>query len=119
MTFVAVKTSLFDRRAVAEALLPSLMRLSPRYQLRNPVMFVVWVGAVLTTLTLVVEPGWFVAQITFWLWFTLLFANFAEALAEGKGKAQAETLKKSRRDVQAKLLTDRTKRDVFQMGSGE
>jgi K+-transporting ATPase ATPase B chain len=115
MSAVMHKTTMFDRRAVCAALLPSLLRLTPRYQLRNPVMFVVYVGAVLSALVLLVslfqpheEPLWFIAQVTFWLWFTLVFANFAEALAEGKGKAQAESLKKTRRDVQAKLLPDIT-----------
>jgi K+-transporting ATPase ATPase B chain len=99
-----------------EAIRLSILRLKPTYQIRNPVMFLVFVGAVVTTLILaamIVDPAtpigggqdrWFVALVTFWLWFTLLFANFAEAIAEGKGRAQADSLKKARRDVPAKKL---------------
>ncbi len=117
------KTSLFTAKAFREALIPSFKRLSPVYQLRNPVMFVVFVGAVLVTMAFIAaiihpgtEPAWFVGHIAFWLWFTLLFANFAEAIAEGKGRAQAETLKKARRDVNAKRLThgqDRTRTELI------
>ncbi len=102
----------------------TVLRLSPVYQLRNPVMFLVFVGSVVTTAIFCVmlvdphalvggnQPVWFVGWTTFWLWFTLLFANFAEAMAEGRGKAQADSLKKARRDVPAKKLNkigDRTK----------
>ncbi|EGF90252.1 K+-transporting ATPase, B subunit [Asticcacaulis biprosthecium C19] len=98
------------------AVLQAFARLDPRYQVRNPVMFLVWVGSVITTVILTVmladpgniigggQPVWFVGLICFWLWFTLLFANFAEAMAEGRGKAQADSLKKARRDVPAKKL---------------
>ena len=77
--------------------------------LRNPVMFVVEIGAVITTLITIYnifagKPFGFNLQISIWLWFTVIFANFAEALAEGKGKAQAESLKQARRDVIAKKL---------------
>src|SRR5262249_49024994 len=63
------------------------------------------------------EPSWFIGWVAFWLWFTVLFANFAEAIAEGKGRAQAETLKKSRRDVIAKKLLDPKNRDIFEQTS--
>ncbi len=107
--------SIFGHINIGQVVWQSFKRLAPNYQLRNPVMFVVFVGAIITTgiwLTLLSgnhslgaeESAKFVGMITFWLWFTLLFANFAEVVAEGKGKAQAETLKKSRRDVQAKKL---------------
>jgi potassium-transporting ATPase ATP-binding subunit len=98
------------------AIVQAVKRLDPRYQARNPVMFLVWVGSIITTLILCVmlavpgtvigggQPVWFVALICFWLWFTVLFANFAESLAEGRGKAQADSLKKARRDVDAKKL---------------
>ena len=98
------------------AIAQAFKRLDPRYQARNPVMFLVWVGSIVTTLILAVmlvqpgtvigggQPVWFVGLICFWLWFTVLFANFAEALAEGRGKAQADSLKKARRDVEAKKL---------------
>jgi len=96
-----------------EAIALSFKRLGIKYQARNPVMFVVFVGAIITSLITLYktfmpnqgnESVWFVGQITFWLWFTLIFANFAEAVAEGKGKAQADTLRKARRDVEAKRM---------------
>ncbi len=93
------------------AIKQSFRRLNWRYQARNPVMFLVFVGSIITTLIFgwqmlhpTAEPLWFIGHITFWLWFTVLFANFAEAIAEGKGKAQADSLKKARRDVLAKKL---------------
>jgi K+-transporting ATPase ATPase B chain len=96
------------RRALRDA----VVKLDPRVQLKNPVMFVVWVGAALTSLLAVQaivaqgEAPWtFIAAIAIWLWITLLFANFAESLAEGRGKAQAEALRKTRRDVIAKKLS--------------
>ncbi|MFO1241747.1 MAG: potassium-transporting ATPase subunit KdpB [Rickettsiales bacterium] len=94
----------------SDCLLHSLRRLTPLYQARNPVMFVVFAGAILTTALAVAdvhtnyEKPWFTAAIAFWLWFTVLFANFAEAVAEGKGKAQASALREARRDVTAKRL---------------
>lgn len=97
------------RRAVGEA----LRKLDPRWQVRNPVMFVVYVGSILTTALLVQalvgrgeEPAWFILSVTLWLWFTLLFANFAEAMAEGRGKAQAASLRRARRDLTAKKLAE-------------
>ncbi len=107
--------SIFAHINIGQVAEQSFRRLAPSYQLRNPVMFVVFVGAIITTgiwLTILSgnnslgtsESAKFVGMITFWLWFTLLFANFAEVVAEGKGKAQADTLKKARRDVQAKKL---------------
>src|SRR5690349_14621004 len=104
---------LFDPPIVRRAIVESFTKLNPRHQVKNPVMFVVEVGAVLTTalwLQWVLQgkgeenPG-FVLAITVWLWFTVLFANFAEAMAEGRGKAQADALRKTRRDVTAKKLT--------------
>jgi len=87
-------------------------RLSIVHQLRNPVMFVTYIASILTTIIAVyelnhpqTEPATFSFHIALWLWFTVLFANFSESLAEKRGKAQAENLKKSRRDIQAKLLT--------------
>ena len=82
-------------------------KLSPRTQMRNPVMFVVYVGALITTALVFVpspDPRWFTASIAAWLWLTVLFANAAEAIAEGKGKAQAESLRALKRDVSAKKL---------------
>ena len=96
---------------VRHALLDSCAKLSPRHMVRNPVMFVVEVGSVLTTVlwfqALVGHgeaPAWFIGAVSLWLWFTVLFANFAEALAEGRGKAQAQALRKARRDIQGKRL---------------
>ena len=102
---------LFEARIIRRALIDSLIKLNPRNQVRNPVMFVVEVGSILTTLLFVrslfipgMESTWFVLHISIWLWATVLFANFAESVAEGRGKAQAEALRASRRDVQAKKL---------------
>ena len=103
---------LFDREITRRAVVDAVLKLDPRRQIRNPVMFVVWVGAVFTTALVVraaaghgTERWTFVLAIALWLWVTLLFANFAEALAEGRGKAQAETLRKTRRDVVAKRIS--------------
>jgi K+-transporting ATPase ATPase B chain len=102
---------LFDAAIVRVAVAASFRKLDPRVQFKNPVLFVVWVGAVLTTALSVQalggrgEAGFgFVVAIAFWLWATVLFANFAEGLAEGRGKAQAESLRRTRRDVTAKRL---------------
>ena len=93
------------------ALVESVWKLDPRKMIKNPVMFVVEVGSVLTTALWVQAllghgeaPTWFIGNITMWLWFTVLFANFAEALAEGRGKAQAESLKKMRKQTQARKI---------------
>ena len=103
--------SLFDPPIVRQAIVDSFRKLTPRRQVRNPVMFVVYVGSILTTLlwlqALVGQgeaPAWFIFWVSVWLWFTVLFANFAEAMAEGRGKAQAASLRKARRDLQAKRL---------------
>src|SRR5438093_417283 len=102
---------LLDPEIVRGALLASFTKLDPRHQVKNPVMFVVLVGSVLTTglfLQALVgqgeAPAWFILAVSLWLWFTVVFANFAEAMAEGRGKAQADTLRRARRDVQAKKL---------------
>ncbi len=104
------KKSLADSAILSRAVLDSFRKLDPRTMVKNPVMFVVEVGAVLTTIQL----AWnafhhagqfgFGLQITLWLWFTVLFANFAEAMAEGRGKAQADTLRKARAETQAHRL---------------
>jgi K+-transporting ATPase ATPase B chain len=104
---------LFDPQIFRRACIDSLRKLHPRHQIRNPVMFVVFVGAILTLGLFAhalggqgeASPG-FILAISLWLWFTVLFANFAEAMAEGRGKAQAETLKRSRRTAFAKVLAD-------------
>src|SRR5512136_1790407 len=105
--------SLWDAGIVRQALIDALVKLSPRTMMRNPVMFVVEVGSVITSVLLVKnalghQPGFgFNLQITLWLWFTVLFANFAEAMAEGRGKAQADALRKSKSETTAnRLLAD-------------
>jgi potassium-transporting ATPase ATP-binding subunit len=102
---------LFDRALLAPALLESLRKLSPRVQLRNPVMFVVYVGSILTTILFLQAlrgkgeaPALFIFAISIWLWFTVLFANFAEALAEGRSKAQAASLRGLKQSISAKKL---------------
>ena len=107
-----IKKSLFDTAIIQVAVRDAFRKLAPRHMVRNPVMFVVLVGSFLTTLALVrdIATGQgqigFTLQIALWLWFTVLFANFAEAMAEGRGKAQADSLRKSRSEAQAKLLGD-------------
>jgi potassium-transporting ATPase ATP-binding subunit len=105
--------ALFDRALLWPALLDSLKKLDPRVQWRNPVMFVVYIGSILTTALWVQAlsargeaPAWFIFNIALWLWFTVLFANFAEALAEGRSKAQAEALRGLKQTVWAKQLND-------------
>jgi K+-transporting ATPase ATPase B chain len=111
MTSTVKARSLFDLSIIRQAVFDSLRKLTPSRQVRNPVMFVVYVGAILTTLLWVQAlvgkgeaPGSFIFWVSVWLWFTVLFANFAEAMAEGRGKAQAASLRKARRDLQAKRL---------------
>jgi K+-transporting ATPase ATPase B chain len=108
----STRRSLFEPSIVRKALLDSLAKLNPMYQIKNPVMFVVEVGSILTTLLFLhavvtgkgeASPS-FTLQISIWLWITVLFANFAESMAEGRGKAQAESLRKTRREVMAKRL---------------
>ena len=105
------RRSLFDRRIVRRASVDALAKLSPRKMLKNPVMFVVELGSVLTTVLLFVNLAThhghfkFDLQITLWLWFTVLFANFAEAMAEGRGKAQADALRQAKSETTAYRLT--------------
>jgi K+-transporting ATPase ATPase B chain len=103
--------SLFDLPIIRQAVIDSFRKLTPQRQVRNPVMFVVYVGSILTTLLWVQAlvgkgeaPAPFIFWVSVWLWFTVLFANFAEAMAEGRGKAQAASLRKARRDLEAKRL---------------
>jgi potassium-transporting ATPase ATP-binding subunit len=102
---------LFEPAIVRRAIVDSFKKLDPRHMIRNPVMFVVEVGSVLTTALWIQAllgkgeaPAGFIIAVSVWLWFTVLFANFAEAMAEGRGKAQADTLRKARREIQAKKL---------------
>src|SRR5215467_4584900 len=105
--------AIWDTKIVKRAIGDSFVKLNPRTMMKNPVMFVVEVGSVLTTLQLIrgivapvpgVTSTGFELQITLWLWFTVLFANFAEAMAESRGKAQADNLRKSKTETMAKKL---------------
>jgi K+-transporting ATPase ATPase B chain len=122
--------SLFQRDIVRRALVESMIKLDPRVQIRNPVMFVVEVGAVITTLTWLIkvlgihgliavpEPGWYTFTISIWLWLTVVFANLAEALAEGRGRAQADTLRAMRQETVARL-EDGTEKKASDLGKGD
>ncbi len=117
-TVSAARSGFFDRAIIGGAIRASFAKLDPRVQVRNPVMFVVYVGSMLTTVIGIAAvlgrapdaggPG-FVLAISAWLWLTVLFANFAEAVAEGRGKAQAATLRAMRRHVHAKKLVGKAR----------
>ena len=116
------KTAIWNTQIVKRAILDSFLKLNPRKMFANPVMFVVEVGSILTTLGLIrgiiapvdgVTNTGFELQITLWLWFTVLFANFAEAMAEGRGKAQANNLRRSKTETIAhRLISDTQTEDV-------
>jgi K+-transporting ATPase ATPase B chain len=121
--------SLFRRDIVVRALLDSFAKLDPRVQIRNPVMFVVEVGAVITTVTWFIqlgggkslggyEPSWFTFTISIWLWLTVVFANMAEAFAEGRGRAQADTLRSMRKETVA-TMQDGTTRAAAELRRGD
>jgi K+-transporting ATPase ATPase B chain len=112
--------SLFRRDIILRALLDSFAKLDPRVQVRNPVMFVVEIGAVITTITWFIqlgggqslggyEPAWFTFTISVWLWLTVVFANMAEAFAEGRGRAQADTLRSMRKETVATMQDGSTR----------
>jgi potassium-transporting ATPase ATP-binding subunit len=130
--------SLLKPEILKPALIGSLTKLDPRVQLRNPVMFVVEIGALITTIAWLIqlfggqplgggnEPAWFTFTVTVWLWLTVVFANLAEALAEGRGKAQAATLRNMRSETMARLQDGSTraaselrKGDVVRVDAGE
>jgi potassium-transporting ATPase ATP-binding subunit len=105
--------SMFDPALLRPAIVDSFRKLTPRTQFRNPVMFCVYVGSILTTILWIAAlggqaeaPAGFILAVTLWLWFTVLFANFAEALAEGRSKAQAASLRSAKKDVMAKKLNE-------------
>src|ERR1700738_1760571 len=114
------KRSLWDTKIVRRALADAFVKLSPRTMMKNPVMFVVEIGSVITSIYLIRDilahhgALRFDLQITLWLWFTVLFANFAEAMAEGRGKAQADTLRKARTTTVAKRLASRDRAGKFE-----
>src|SRR6202162_3206598 len=112
--------SLFRRDIVNRALIDSFVKLDPRVQIRNPVMFVVEIGALITTVTWLIQvfggkalggndPAWYTLVISIWLWLTVVFANMAEAFAEGRGRAQADTLRAMRQETVAHLQDGTTK----------
>jgi K+-transporting ATPase ATPase B chain len=101
---VAEARSLFDREILRQALFDSIKKLNPVIQVKNPVMFVVLVGSVITFIEAIAHPGIFTWSITIWLFLTVIFANFAEAMAEGRGKAQADTLRRMRAETEARRL---------------
>jgi len=130
----AKKISLFNKKILLQAAKDSVTKLKPSLQLKNPVIFMVAIGSVLTTLIVIAglfqgNFSFFNFQIAIWLWFTVLFANFAEAIAEGRGKAQAESLRKSRTEIMARkivgkqivstIATDLKKGDVVVCEAGE
>lgn len=103
------KNSLFNKKLISQAIKASFVKLNPVSLVKNPVIFIVWTGALLTTVTVIKEVfsgdfSIFNFQITLWLWFTVLFANFSEAIAEGRGKAQAESLRKNRTQTMARKI---------------
>ncbi|HEX6833428.1 MAG TPA: potassium-transporting ATPase subunit B, partial [Rudaea sp.] len=110
--------NILDRNLLIPAIGAAVRKLSPRLQFRNPVMFVVFVCSIMTTLLWMQAlgghgeaPAGFILAIALWLWFTLLFANFAEAIAEGRGNAQAASLRGARRDVIAHKIAAPDQRD--------
>ena len=129
--------SLFRRDIVRRALIDSLIKLDPRVQIRNPVMFVVEIGAAITTVTWFIQvfggqalggndPGWYTLTISIWLWLTVVFANMAEAFAEGRGRAQADTLRTMRQETMATLrdgtvkqASELTRGDIVVVAAGE
>src|ERR1700736_1835938 len=130
--------SLFQREIVLRAVIDSFKKLDPRVQIRNPVMFVVEIGSVITTVTWLIqvlggkplggghEPAWYTFLIAIWLWLTVIFANVAEAFAEGRGRAQADTLRAMRKETVAtmadgssKAATELTRGDVVVVQAGE
>src|SRR5262245_65384741 len=115
--------SIWDRAILRQAIVGSFRKLDPRIQIKNPVMFTVGVGSLLTTIVFVQELAGgtgrplFTGQVAFWLWFTVLFANFAEAMAEGRGKAQAATLRKAKTETTAVRLLAGGQRETVNASS--
>jgi potassium-transporting ATPase ATP-binding subunit len=122
MTTQLKKQSRFRSELYRRAIVDSFIKLDPRWMVRNPVMFVVEVGSLLTTVLWVQAlagngeaPAGFIGAVTVWLWFTVLFANFSEAVAEGRGKAQAEALRRTRQTTQAKKLRSPARDSKFEL----
>jgi potassium-transporting ATPase ATP-binding subunit len=102
----SVGAGLLDPKLLWRSVPDAFRKLDPRTLWRNPVMFVVEIGSIFTTVLAVLQPGLFAWAITIWLWLTVLFANLAEAVAEGRGKAQAATLRRARKETAARRLPD-------------
>jgi K+-transporting ATPase ATPase B chain len=119
----ARRLSIWDRAIVSEAITDSFRKLDPRTQIKNPVMFIVEIGSLVATIIWIQElvggagQPLFTGQVAFWLWFTVLFANFAEAMAEGRGKAQAATLRKAKTETTAVRVLPGGQRDVVNASS--
>ena len=111
--------SLFEPKILVPALGETFSKLDPRLMIKNPVMFVTMVGAIISTVEIFRSPGQtlFVTQIAIWLWFTVLFANFAEAIAEGRGKAQAKALRQTRTRTSANKISGNDKIETVDAGS--
>lgn len=111
------RARMFNPAIARAAAIDAFRKVNIRHMAKNPVMFVVMVGSVLTTLSIIRDPAHLGlnVQLAIWLWFTVLFSNFAEAMAEGRGKAQAESLRRARLDTQAKRLRDPARQDEFEI----
>src|SRR5271170_4769900 len=111
--------SVFDSKILWPAIGDAFIKLDPRLMVKNPVMFVTMVGAAISTVDVFRSPGQtlFVTQIAIWLWFTVLFANFAEAVAEGRGKAQAKALRATRTRTNANKIADDEKIEIVDADS--
>src|SRR3954454_8744721 len=103
-----VQGGLLDPQMLLKSIPGALAKLDPRTLWRNPVMFIVEIGAIWSTILAIISPSWFAWLTVVWLWLTVLFANLAEAVAEGRGKAQAETLRKTKTATTARRLVGRT-----------
>ncbi|XVV00710.1 potassium-transporting ATPase subunit KdpB [Actinosynnema sp. CA-248983] len=101
-----VAAGVFDPRQLVTSFPDALRKLHPRHQVRNPVMFVVWVGSILVTAFAISDPSVFTVAVALWLWFTVLFANLAEAVAEGRGKAQADSLRRTKKEAVARRIVE-------------
>jgi K+-transporting ATPase ATPase B chain len=127
-TKTAAQSAHMNRERVLRIAWTSVLKLRPKEQLRNPMMFTIYIAAILASILLFIklwkpeilttsEPLWFIGHLTFWLWITVLSANIAESVAEGKGKAQAESLRKLKREIKAKRIRHVEKRDDVEMVS--
>ncbi len=119
---MSTEAAKFDRKRALEACIATFTKLDPRTQARNPVMFTVFIGAIIVSALAVMqwkagtsEPLWFTLSVAVWLWFTVLFANFAEYIAEGRGKAQADSLRSLKREVRARRLRDANRKEDYEV----